>query len=250
MAIGQELLNVPMGDMIRQMAFAIAEAQFKLDANSIDVAEMMGGLKVIENEDGETVFDDSRVFFGYEMMTVSDAEAYIAADNAFTGGDTNALKAVIDKQKAAKPSDGLIRVPTRMSMLELGFSPTFYQFVDTIIEVKIAIKITRTIETSRSRRDTANQSSNRSARSAGIGFGGGMLGVRSGAANSSQATTSQVDATYSAKYGYSAEGSSLLRTKLVPLPPPPILEERIRRLLDEEGERRRKALEPKPTPVP
>jgi hypothetical protein len=75
-----------------------------------------------------------------------------------------------------------------------------------------------------------------------------MLGVRSGAANSSQATTSQVDATYSAKYGYSAEGSSLLRTKLVPLPPPPILEERIRRLLDEEGERRRKALEAKPAP--
>lgn len=250
MAIGQELLNVPMGDMIRQMAFAIAEAQFKLDANSIDVAEMMGGLKVIENEDGETVFDDSRVFFGYEMMTASDAEAYIAADNAFTGGDLTALKKVIDKQKAANPTDGLIRVPTRMSMLELGFSPTFYQFVDTIIEVKIAIKITRTIETSRRNRDTANQSSSRNSRSAGIGFGGGMLGVRSGAANSSQATTSQVDATYSAKYGYSAEGSSLLRTKLVPLPPPPILEERIRRLLDEEGERRRKALEKKPTPVP
>jgi hypothetical protein len=248
MAIGQELLNVPMGDMIRQMAFAIAEAQFKLDANSIDVAEMMGGLKVIENEDGETVFDDSRVFFGYEMMTASDAEAYIAADNAFTGGDLTALQNVIKKQKDTNPSDGLIRVPTRMSMLELGFSPTFYQFVDTIIEVKIAIKITRSIETSRRRTDTANQSSNRSSRSAGIGFGGGMLGVRSGAANSSQATTSQVDATYSAKYGYSAEGSSLLRTKLVPLPPPPILEERIRRLLDEEGERRRKALEAKPAP--
>jgi hypothetical protein len=249
MAIGQELLNVPMGDMIRQMAFAIAEAQFKLDANSIDVAEMMGGLKVIENEDGETTFDDSRIFFGYEMMTAAAAEAYIAADNAFTGGDTTALKKVIDEQKPTT-SDGLIRVPTRVSMLELGFSPTFYQFVDTIIEVKIAIKITRTTETSRRNRDTANQSSSRNSRSAGIGFGGGMLGVRSGATNSSQATTSQVDATYSAKYSYSAEGSSLLRTKLVPLPPPPILEERIRRLLDEEGERRRKALEPKPTPVP
>jgi hypothetical protein len=161
------------------------------------------------------------VFFGYEMMTVKEAEAFIAADEAITGGDKTALTKLINDQKgalsAAEKNTGLIRVPTRVSMLELGFSPTFYQFVDTIIEVKIAIKITRTIETSRSRRDTANQSSNRSARSAGIGFGGGMLGVRSGAANSSQATTSQVDATYSAKYGYSAEGSSLLRTKLVPL---------------------------------
>ena len=30
-----------------------------------------------------------------------------------------------------------------LSMMELGFSPTFYQFIDTIIEVKIAIKMTR-----------------------------------------------------------------------------------------------------------
>ncbi len=42
-SIGQELLNVPMGDMIRQMAFAIAEGQYQLDENSINVAEMMGG---------------------------------------------------------------------------------------------------------------------------------------------------------------------------------------------------------------
>ena len=44
-SIGQELLDVPMGDMIRQMAFSIAEAQMALDSNSIEVAEMMGGLK-------------------------------------------------------------------------------------------------------------------------------------------------------------------------------------------------------------
>ena len=31
MAIGQDLLNVPMGDMIRDMAFAIADSQFQLD---------------------------------------------------------------------------------------------------------------------------------------------------------------------------------------------------------------------------
>lgn len=258
MAIGQELLNVPMGDMIRQMAFAIAEAQVQLDASSIDVAEMMGGLKTIENEDGETVFDDSRVFFGYEMMTKSDALAYIEADNAFTGAkNSDALKALVDAQDKAKPKDGLIRVPTRLSMLELGFSPTFYQFVDTIIEVKIAIKITRSVEVGRTRRDTSSNTSSRSTRSARAGIGFGSVSARTGATNNSQATTSQVDATYAAKYSYSAEGSSLLRTKLVPLPPPPILEERIRRLLDEETERRRKVLDaelaknaPAPTPTP
>ncbi|MEN9931499.1 MAG: hypothetical protein RIS17_72 [Pseudomonadota bacterium] len=255
MAIGQELLNVPMGDMIRQMAFAIAEAQVKLDASSIEVAEMMGGLKTVQDEDGKQTFDDSRVFFGYEMMTVKEAEAYLAADEAISGGDKTALTSLINSQKSALPTaeqaTGLIRVPTRVSMLELGFSPTFYQFVDTIIEVKIAIKITRTVETTRSRRDTASANTSSKTTAARFGLGFGSVGARFGTNSNSQATTSQVDATYAAKYSYSAEGSSLLRTKLVPLPPPPILEERIRRLLDEEGARRRKALEKElATPTP
>ena len=75
-SIGQELLDVPMGDMIRQMAFAIAEGQMALDENSIEVAEMMGGLKTITKElNGEEVvtFGDSRVFFGKERVSISDA---------------------------------------------------------------------------------------------------------------------------------------------------------------------------------
>ncbi len=55
MSIGRELLNVPMGDMIRQMAFAIAEAQVKLDESSIKVAEMMGGLRTIYDDDGNQI---------------------------------------------------------------------------------------------------------------------------------------------------------------------------------------------------
>lgn len=261
MAIGQELLNVPMGDMIRQMAFAIADAQVKLDSSSIEVAEMMGGLKVIEDDEGNQTFDDSRVFFGYEMMTVREAQAYIAADNAFTGGDSSALDKIVSDQSsklpAAEKATGQIRVPTRLSMLELGFSPTFYQFVDTIIEVKIAIKITRTTERSSARRDTARTNASAKSTRAKFGVGFGSVGARFGTNSNSQATTSQVDASYSSKYSYSAEGSSLLRTKLVPLPPPPILEERIRRQLDGEAERRRLTLEaelaktnPTPTPTP
>ena len=70
--------------MIRQMAFAIAEAQDKLDENSINVAEMMGGLTTVFDEQGKVSFDDSRVFFGYEYMSV-EAEAYAAIDDAMTG---------------------------------------------------------------------------------------------------------------------------------------------------------------------
>src|SRR5262245_17600208 len=116
MAIGQELLNVPMGEMIRDMALAIAEAQIALDTSSLRVAEMMSGKVWLLNQDGtpmeasETNPKDTSITFGY---TFDDDGKLVAA---------------------------------RMSMLELGFSPTFYQFVDTIIEVKIAIKITQDTE--------------------------------------------------------------------------------------------------------
>lgn len=188
MGIGQELLNVPMGEMIRDMALAIAEAQVALDAASMRVAEMMSGKVWQLNPDGspqpagEANPKDTSITFGYTY------------------------------------DDNGRRVAAKMSMLELGFSPTFYQFVDTIIEVKIAIKITRDSEFK------TNWSSRSETRK--------QLGCSE---NSVQ--TTQVDASYTAKYGYSAEGSSLLRTKLVPVPAPAILEERIRGLL--ESERRR-----------
>jgi hypothetical protein len=171
MAIGQELLNVPMGDMIRQMAFAIADAQVQLDEASMRVAEMMSGHKIERD----------------------------AAGNA-TGApvDTTIL---FDGQ--------------HLSMLELGFTPTFYQFIDTVIEVKIAIKISLEVASSttiKGERKTTNLS---------FGSSGFNYSV----------TTTPVDATYSTKYNYTAEGSSLLRTKLAPVPAPAILEERIRKLI-------------------
>ena len=249
MSIGQELLNVPMGDMIRQMAFAIAEGQMKLDANSIDTAEMMGGLKIVYDDEGKPTFDDSRIFFGYDLMTIAQAEAYMAADVGLSGGDTTAmigkLRELDGVPTNADKAKTLIRVPTRVSMLELGFSPTFYQFVDTIIEVKIAIKITRSYESTRTVK-TGSQTNTKT------GSGGGLFGALFGGKKTDETTvsTSQVDATYSSKYSYSAEGSSLLRTKLVPLPPPPILEERIRRQLDEDVARRKRLLDAQLAPAP
>lgn len=244
-SIGQELLNVPMGDMIRQMAFAIAEGQYQLDENSINVAEMMGGLTAVYDEEGKMTFDDSRVFFGYEYMTKKEALAFAAIDDAMTGsldGDIVKLSEILKKIPgfADKADTDEIRVPTRLSMLELGFTPVFYHFVDTIIEVKIAIKITRTREYTRKRtdKDVNRSSAYRRKRS--------FWGTNRGSRSRTQVSTSQVDASYSSKYSYSAEGASLLRTKLSPIPPPAILEERIRGLMDNEEARRAASLENKP----
>ncbi|WP_206057572.1 hypothetical protein [Nitrincola schmidtii] len=195
LSLGQELLNVPMGDMIRDMAFAIADAQMQLDANSVEVAEMMSGLKVIYDENGNKAFDDSRVYFGHTY-------------------------------------DGDTRVPTRVSMLELGFTPTFYQFVDTIIEVKIAIKITQSNSSFDRQKDTS--------RNTNTTLSGGLGLFKATGSRNKTVNTSQVDATYSSRYSYSAEGASLLRTKLCPVPPPPILEDRIRALMELEASRQPK----------
>ncbi len=230
MSIGQELLNVPMGDMIRQMAFAIAEAQVKLDESSIEVAEMMGGLRTIYDDDGNITFDDSRIFFGHEYMTPAEADSLAATDEGYTE--------IVTAAKKHQTAEGQIRVPTRLSMLELGFTPVFYNFVDTIIEVKIAIKITRTSEYGRT---TSNKTTRNSNSKKGSGVFGKIFGGKD--KSSSTVSTSQVDASYSSKYSYSAEGSSLLRTKLSPVPPPPILEERIRSMM-EAAEARRQPAEP------
>lgn len=89
----------------------------------------------------------------------------------------------------------------RYSLLQLGFTPTFYQFVDTIIEMKMSASMVTSKDKKR-------------------GGGGFLFGAF-------------VSARYSQKYQYSVEGSSLMRTKLVTVPAPAAFESRIQEeLLD------------------
>lgn len=104
------------------------------------------------------------------------------------------------------------------SLLELGFMPTFYQFVDTVIELKMSISMS-------SERSSTYKRSQVKASARGVGlpfFAAGSV------------TASSVSASFASKYQYSAEGSSVMRTKLVTVPAPAILEERIRKLIEEE----------------
>ncbi|MDX1465856.1 MAG: hypothetical protein R3215_09180 [Halomonas sp.] len=288
MSIGQDLLDVPMGDMIRDMAFAIADSQFQLDQSSMRTAEMMGGLQSVIDSRGNQTFDDSRVFFGYEYMTVEQALYYAIFDDSLTGAldeDSIRLKEVVleiiremvqtetgsesSATSAIQPlraitgsssrsdvtsalntevggeplAEKVIRVPTRMSMMELGFTPTFYQFVDTIIEVKIAIRMTRERAYERTTSNATSDRQRSSGRSTRVGltWPPGVKRSKSYRSNTSVQTT-QVDATYSQKYSYSAEGASLLRTKMVPVPPPAVLTERIRGYMEVEEEARRRRL--------
>lgn len=136
-SIGHELLNVPFGDMVMQLANAIAEGQYKMDQTSCKIAKMMG-------EKDKCPIEIPNF------------------ENGTTGSET-------------------------VSLIGAGFQPTFYQFTDTIIEVKISISMTQSAEMS--------------------------------ASASYKCFCASVSASFSAKYSYSCEGSSLIRTKITPVPP-------------------------------
>lgn len=184
MAIGQELLAVPFPDMVLQMGLAISQAQQELDFVSVRMAQLMAGNDVTVEEPDPDKPGEFK---------------------------TSTVKApIVEWPDPASPDK-----KRKLSLLELGFTPTFYQFVDTIIEIKISIAI-RT-ETEQRRDFEAKQGS----------FSSTFLGFY----NKGSFAGTSVSASFASKYQYSAEGSSLLRTKLVPVPPPAVLQERIRKLL-------------------
>ena len=174
--IGKELLDVPFPDMIKNMGVGIAEAQFELDLVSTRIAQLMSGAD-------------------YEVDTTDDDGKPIVKK-------MKGMKVKFDNQE--------------LSLFELGFTPNFYQFVDTIIEIKMSVKMTSSSEKKQSRSNT-----NLTAR-VGLGWFSAKSSV----------SVSSVSASYASKYQYSAEGSSLMRTKLVPIPPPSVLEDRIKRIIE------------------
>jgi hypothetical protein len=93
------------------------------------------------------------------------------------------------------------------SLLALGFTPTFYQFTETYIEMKMAISMKKSTEIG-----VAVKASYK-----------GIVGLG--------VLSASVNASYSQKYQYEASGSSSMRTKLVTVPVPAIFEQRLRDLM-------------------
>ncbi len=119
------------------------------------------------------------------------------------------------------PDDRVQFGQNKLSLLELGLTPAFYQFTDTRIEVKIAISITRQRVNSGDSKDTFS------------GVGATITPNDRGVHYRYGAEAATVNAAYSNKYNHSTEGASLLRTTIVPVPAPSIFEERVRALIDE-----------------
>lgn len=99
-----------------------------------------------------------------------------------------------------------------MTLMQAGLMPTFYQFTESLIEVKISISHRSSSSREFEVGAELEVSTEAEAHASLFGFGG------SGSVSTTFA--SHVNYKTASTYDYSAEGSSLLRTTLKPVPPP------------------------------
>jgi hypothetical protein len=111
-----------------------------------------------------------------------------------------------------------------LSLLELGFTPSFYQFVDTVVEIKVSVSMTREETMSVERQESTTQTQRWTE--------GGFLGI--GGTQHTRTNTTTVSSQFASRFQYSAEGASVVRTKLVPVPPPAALASLVRELAAEQ----------------
>lgn len=122
-------------------------------------------------------------------LAISDGQTKLDMNSAAVAAQMATNKIKLPALKDGDPD-------VEFALIALGFFPKFYEFSEAIIEVKMAISMAQSSELS-----------------VGASFKGGWGPV-----------AAQVNASYSQKYSYNVEGSSLLRVKMIPSPPPTILQ--------------------------
>lgn len=178
MAIGQELLDIPFGEMLRNLAFAIAEGQLALDKSSIATLQHLLTTNV------------GLVTQVTEIIEPSVQQVQV-------GGQTLPITGASIRASGAQP--------VTMNLLQAGLQPTFYQFTEATLEVKLSISVKRT-EESESETQPGNSPSNILVK----GF-------------KTRLFASSVNYRTSNTFSYAAEGASVIRATLRPVPPPPRL---------------------------
>jgi hypothetical protein len=179
MSVGQDLLDVPFPQMVLSLANAIAKGQLALDKTSLNTLSMLA----------RTNFD--WIPEVTEVLEPGDVKTFSTTDDE--GNEhTTAVTGVKASYSAAEP------IP--LNMLQAGILPTFYQFTESIIEVKMSIS-------------SKSETSSELEAGASVSITGGFLFA-------SGTFSSHVNYKTASKYSYSVDGSSLLRTTLKPAPPP------------------------------
>jgi len=186
-SVGQELLNVPFPEMVEQMGMAIATAQMALDLNSMRTAQAL-------------------------------ANTMIPAGTVVT-----AIKETVDAEGVVTSTEVLYN-DNPMPLLVYGINPTFYAFSETIIEVKMTItmSVERTVTFAVSKSVTGTSATTFAASYQTGALLSALAGTAKGSVNNTTtvARTTTMNASYTGKFNYKEEGSSLIRTTLKPIPPP------------------------------
>jgi hypothetical protein len=178
-SVGRDLLDLPFAEMVRNLAFAIAEGQTALDLNSLETLKVLAATNVdVIAEMTEIVEADERhVDVGGQSIPITGARIRASGTSM------------------------------NMNMIQAGLLPTFYQFAEAALEVRLSITM----------RETEESESEQQRNLAGPSFL---------ALGRSRAFASSVDYRSANKYNYQAAGSSVLRATMRPVPPPSRLEPR------------------------
>ena len=172
MAIGQELLDIPIADMVSNLASAVAEGQMALDKASIATLKFL--------------IDDANAI----GLIPEIAEIVQKVTRPVDVGTLGAPH-VIDIDSIEVRTEAA--APVKTTLLQAGILPTFYQFTEALIEVKLSITMKQNSET-----DAAA----RPGRPRILAF------------------ASPVNYRTRSTYSYDAQGSSLLRITMRPVPAP------------------------------
>lgn len=120
--VGNELAEVPFGDMLRSIAEGIADGQHALDLTSLRTLQELTQVKVgIIPEITEVITPKP-----FDVPISGQAPVRV------TGARVEATAAA----------------PVEMTALQAGIEPTFYQFTEATIQLKVSIQLRETRETS------------------------------------------------------------------------------------------------------
>lgn len=164
--VGRELAEVPFGDLIRGLAEGIAQGQRALDLASVrTLAELASTTVSVIPEVTEVLTPEpiSVALPGQPPVQVTGA------------------------RMTATPS-----APVSMTALQAGISPSFYQFTEADLEVKVSLEVREA--------QTSTESG--------------------GQAPTTILFASHVNFRSQAKYSYAADASSVVTAKIRPVPPP------------------------------
>jgi hypothetical protein len=187
--VGRELLDVPFPQMVQNLAFAIAKGQLALDRTSLATARQLAREKVMLIQEVQEIIEPD---FRTVDVTVRDEQGTPHTESIRVTGARVSFKSM---------------QPEEFTLLQAGLMPTFYQFTESIIEVKMSIS-------SKSTSSTEFEAGASLEASASWGWGSATFAAH---VNFKSANT----------YSYSSEGSSLLRSTLKPVPPPARLMPRV-----------------------